>query len=50
LMGYESIISSYKVTCHGSQKCSPTMVFISSAKDYHFMAEAEGYATSFQGF
>jgi hypothetical protein len=36
LMSYEATISSYG----GSPECSPNMVFFSSAKDYHIVAEA----------
>jgi hypothetical protein len=48
LMSYEATISSYggqyrshgEVFRHGSSECSPNMVFLSSARDYHVVAEA----------
>ena len=30
---------------HGSSECGPNMVFFSSARDYYFVAEAQGYAS-----
>jgi hypothetical protein len=54
LMSYEATISSYGGNAavmaksglrHGSSQCGPDMVFFSSARDYYFMAEAQGYAT-----
>jgi hypothetical protein len=32
-----------EVLRHGHLECSPNMVFFSSARDYHVMAEAQGY-------
>jgi hypothetical protein len=47
LMSYEATISLYggqycshgEVLRHGSPECSPNMVFFSSARDYHVVAE-----------
>jgi hypothetical protein len=33
-----------QVLRHGSSECGPNMVFFSSARDYYFVAEAQGYA------
>jgi hypothetical protein len=33
-----------EVLCHGSPERSPDMVFFSSARDSHVMAEAQGHA------
>jgi hypothetical protein len=51
LMSYEATISLYggnagQVLRHGSSQCGPDMVFLSSARDYYFVAEAQGYATN----
>jgi hypothetical protein len=32
-----------KVFCHGHQECRSNLVLLSSARDNHLMAEAEGY-------
>jgi hypothetical protein len=34
-----------EVLCHGSQECGSNMVFFSSARNNHVVAEAEGYAS-----
>jgi hypothetical protein len=52
LMSYEATISSYggqyrshgEIFRHGSQECCANLVLLSSARNNHIMAEAEGHA------
>jgi hypothetical protein len=48
LMSYEATISSYggnAAVMAKSSECGPNMLFFSSARDYYFVAEAQGYVT-----